>query len=597
MNTTPDYSTAGSTVVMSSSTWNGPGTFTNASTTVPLVLTSSTINAPFVQPAGATLVCLAGCALGGAFGPNVSGSVIRVQGSGSGAGTLTVANGFVNEGLIELTNAFASQAATLNVTAGTLTNAAGGQIRALAGVGTANRTLGAELNNLGTLEVALGAGSTFSLSKSSADHLNSGTIGVTAGSFAITQSGTTPTFSNSGTLSVGTGVTFTISGGAFTNFSSGTLTGGTYDLRGTFKFPGADVVTNAATVVLDGTSAQIVDQANTDALRNFTTNTTAGSLAIRNGRNLTRSVSITNAGRVVIGTSSTLAMTGVNCDYVQTSGITRLEEGILTAARNVDIQAGSMVGTGTVTGALRNGGMISPGVSELPSVAPGILNVAGTYAQIGNGQLRIEFGGTASGEYDALLVSGNATLDGILQVHAIDGFLLSIPDTLRVLGSAGRSGAFATFASTCPGPGECVGLLYNPTSALIFGYQVAPADVEDGPGTEEDPKPLGSDPLPNAEAESVTQLRFIAGRDGAGENFLRLDLPEPAQVAIDLFDAGGRRVTGLPLAPFERGRHVFRRGFGKEMEGEIRSGVYFARALIRAEGRERRLSAHFIVVR
>jgi hypothetical protein len=510
---------------------------------------------------------------------------------------LTVANGFVNEGLIELTNTSAGQPATLNVTAGTLTNAAGGQIRALAGSGTASRTLGAELNNLGTLEVALGASSTFTLSKSSADHLNSGTISVDGGNLTINQSGTTPSFANSGTLSVGAGLSFTINGGAFTNFSSGTLTGGTYDLHGTFKFPGADIVTNAATVILDGTSAQIVDQTNTDALRNFVTNAAAGSLAIRNGRNLTRSASITNAGRFVIGTASTLALTGVDCDYIQTSGITRLEDGNLTATRKVDIQAGSMVGTGTVTGALRNGGMVSPGVSELPSVAPGILNVAGTYEQIGTGQLRIEFSGTASGEFDALLVSGNATLDGILQVHGIDNFLLSIQDTLGVLGSAGRNGAFAMFASTCPGPGSCVGLLYSPTSALIFGYQVAPADVEDGPGTDEDPEAPGSDPGLNAEVESIVQLRLSAGRDGAGQNFLRLDLPEPAQVAIDLFDASGRRVTGLPLAAFGRGRHVFRREIADQMDGGIRSGVYFARALVRAEGREHRLSAHFIVVR
>ena len=168
------------------------------------------------------LRCQANCSLGGSGHSDVvSGATVRVQGSGSGAGTLTVANGFVNEGLIELTNTFASQAATLNVTAGTLTNAAGGQIRALAGAGTANRTLGAELNNLGTLEVALGAGSTFTLSKASADHSNGNLIDLNGGTFAITQSGSTAEFANSGTIDGTGGEDVTISGGTFDN--SGTL--------------------------------------------------------------------------------------------------------------------------------------------------------------------------------------------------------------------------------------------------------------------------------------------------------------------------------------------------------------------------------------
>jgi hypothetical protein len=63
-----------------------------------------------------------------------------------------VANGFENLGVIELTSEFSSWSATLNVTAGALTNAAGGVIRVLEGT-AGNRTLGFELDNRGTLEV------------------------------------------------------------------------------------------------------------------------------------------------------------------------------------------------------------------------------------------------------------------------------------------------------------------------------------------------------------------------------------------------------------------------------------------------------------
>ena len=39
---------------------------------------------------------------------------------------------------------------------------------------------------------------------------------------------------------------------------------------GTVMFTGADIQTNAATIVLDGPAARIVDQSNSDALANFT---------------------------------------------------------------------------------------------------------------------------------------------------------------------------------------------------------------------------------------------------------------------------------------------------------------------------------------
>jgi hypothetical protein len=64
-----------------------------------------------------------------------------------------------------------------------------------------------------------------------------------------------------------------------------------------------------------------------------------------------------------------------------------------------------------------NGGVLAPGNS------PGITSVVGNYAQRDGGTLQIEIAGTTRGsQYDAIDVTGSATIDGTLQVSFINGF-------------------------------------------------------------------------------------------------------------------------------------------------------------------------------
>ncbi|MCC7328538.1 MAG: hypothetical protein IT484_00115, partial [Gammaproteobacteria bacterium] len=65
-----------------------------------------------------------------------------------------------------------------------------------------------------------------------------------------------------------------------------------------------------------------------------------------------------------------------------------------------------LTGSGTVAGNLLNSGSVSPGNS------PGVMHVNGNYSQA-SGTLGIELGQSA---YDQLLVSGSATLGGVLDV-------------------------------------------------------------------------------------------------------------------------------------------------------------------------------------
>ena len=279
---------------MINATLDGTGTLVDQGTVV--AEGSSAIDAPLTTAASSTL---------------------NVLGTNTGT-TLTVANGFTNNSVIELTSTGAPLG-YLTITIGTLTNAAGASIECLAA--RRQRMLNASLDNQGTISVA--SGSTFTLSGPLAEFsggtLSGGTYDIAGtfqfagaaitserghdrpgrprsadrgrkqqqrpgefrhqcrgGSFTV-QDGqsfaTAPAvaFSNAGTLTIAAGSTFDVTG-TLTNFSGTTLTDGTFVIGGTLQFTGANIVTNAATIVLDSPSAQIVDEANNNALANFAAN-------------------------------------------------------------------------------------------------------------------------------------------------------------------------------------------------------------------------------------------------------------------------------------------------------------------------------------
>src|SRR5205823_4898816 len=148
-------------------------------------------------------------------------STLRVEGNSStDNGLLTVAQGFSNQGTIELTGS-TGRASQLTVSSGTLTNAAGATIRVSVSGGIGPRTLAAQLDNHGTLQVQTAA---LTLNKPSAAHSNSGTITLTGSNLTLPQTGTAPSFTNTGTIDIGSGRTFSISGGTL-NYDGGALTG------------------------------------------------------------------------------------------------------------------------------------------------------------------------------------------------------------------------------------------------------------------------------------------------------------------------------------------------------------------------------------
>ncbi len=293
-----------------------------------------------------------------------------------------------------------------------------------------------------------------------------GQIGINNGgfAFALTNNGTilanqsttltiapTGNTTNNGTFQANSGSTLFMNG-TLTNYSPGTstLTGGTYKaFSGTIALSQANggngtqavIATNAASILLDGSTAMISDAAGHDIVRGFlSSNTAAGSFTIQNGANVTTAnANFSNAGSVTVGANSTFTVAGSH-DYVQTGGTTTLAAStssiVVAASNSFDLNGGTLQGIGKLTGNLVNsGGTVLPGT---PGSA-GTLTISGTYSDPMGGTIDFQIGGLNS--FSDLDVTGLATLTGSsFDVSLIDGFHPSNGETFDVLNSAGLGG-------------------------------------------------------------------------------------------------------------------------------------------------------------
>ncbi|MFI5311545.1 MAG: beta strand repeat-containing protein, partial [Gemmatimonadales bacterium] len=211
----------------SSSVVAGASPIANSGT---VTLSNSTVNSTVTNLG--VLVASGASTLAGTL-TTVPGSTLRVgQVDGCcGLANLTVANGFTNNGAIELTVIIGiTYSSQLTVASGTLFNSPGATITSLGGNAPGGtRTLAAQLNNQGT--ITAGTGAPLTITAISAVSTNSGTIDLSAAGLTLQQGGTTPSFTNTGTITIGSGQTFFVQNGAL-NHNAGTLGGlGTLSLN------------------------------------------------------------------------------------------------------------------------------------------------------------------------------------------------------------------------------------------------------------------------------------------------------------------------------------------------------------------------------
>jgi hypothetical protein len=122
-------------------------------------------------------------------------------------------------------------------------------------------------------------------------------------------------------------------------------------------------------------------------------------------------------------------------------GSLTMAQGGTLSTPTVTVQTGGQLGgQGQITGTITSSGTVSPG-SPL-----GTLTITGSYTQSAVGSLFMQLGGIAPGQYDALAVSGTATLAGIETVSLTNGFIPTVNQTFNVVTAGNRIGQFATVA-------------------------------------------------------------------------------------------------------------------------------------------------------
>jgi hypothetical protein len=123
-----------------------------------------------------------------------------------------------------------------------------------------------------------------------------------------------------------------------------------------------------------------------------------------------------NSGVMQLRIDNGVTLTALEDVRVRSGGELILNEGTLNTG-NVRVAGGSISGSGDLSANVSNDGLVSPGLSA------GSLNVDGDYTQTENGTLAIEIGGLIpGGEYDQVVVTGDAVLAGLIDVSLTSGF-------------------------------------------------------------------------------------------------------------------------------------------------------------------------------
>jgi hypothetical protein len=133
------------------------------------------------------------------------------------------------------------------------------------------------------------------------------------------------------------------------------------------------------------------------------------------------------------------------------------------------IPAGRRVGgVGTIHGNVTNDGGLIPGYSG------GVMDIDGTYTQSGAADMLVEIGGTDQTLYDALHVTGNVTLDGLLNVHLIGGFVPAADDVFAIVTGSSLTGHFANAQGSITFDGGRFDVFYTGNSVLLSNFQTVP---------------------------------------------------------------------------------------------------------------------------
>jgi hypothetical protein len=268
--------------------------------------------------------------------------------------------------------------------------------------------------------------------------------------------------SSTGRLTIAAGATLNLSGNRDKDNQDRTI-----DLAGTAVWAGTGNFNSGGNAVLNILAGGEFRIQNDEAIGSGTWNNDG---TIRKTNSLgTTTVSVfntfTNRGTIHVQ-SGTFDVAGV---YNQISGSTLVDAGaalISSFNGDINIQGGTLGGNGSVGNPTEPADVTSSGVVS-PGASVGTLTIHGTYTQTVSGRLRIEVGGTGDTQYDRLVVTGDVTLGGILELTLVNGFTPVANNTFQPLtyGARLNNSRFAGVAGA------------TISSSLVFQANPGAADV------------------------------------------------------------------------------------------------------------------------
>ena len=399
-------------VAMGSGTTFTEGTGTTSGTT-PVVVDDGALA---YMGAGASTIVLRGAST--LSGNTSVGQSLIIQGTDLENAVATAAVGFVNAGMITLTQIETEDnKATLALTAGTLTNS--GTITSEAGAAAGStRTLEGSLTNTttGTLAIDVTTGFT----KSGAVLSNEGAIDIAAGATFSLPSGQTASNETGGTI-VATG------SGSFEQHS------GTFD-------QGAGKNTGTALVLDDGALAYMGAGASTIVLRGASTlsgNVAKGQSLTIQGTDLENATATAAAG---FSNAGTIKLTQIETENNAAALIIEHGSGTLDNNGTVTVEQGPGTGTRRIEGSLKNEKTLILG-------AGANLKLVGNYS-MGNKKAGLQTTIAGSSDFGSLSVTGTAAITGRLTIKQSMAFKPAVGATFALLPSAGLTGKFSSVKGT-----------------------------------------------------------------------------------------------------------------------------------------------------
>lgn len=283
--------------------------------------------------------------------------------------------------------------------------------------------------------------------------LSSGSLAINSGG-SLTVNGSLTIFSslyidNGGVVTINTGGNLTMDFGGgnvipaqLNNYGNTTVNAG-----GTFHLKLADVQLLGNMTV------------NGSFINNSVVNSLSGNIIV-NGVMTNNAPIFAYSGDIIINTGGAFSNTPSYLSYFFNCNNLVINTG------GVFSNTGTMNGNTIITGTLPNSGNIAPGNS------PGIITINGDYTAASSASHTMEIAGTTPAQYDRINISGNAFLNGTLNVSLINGFVPSGVHDIIIISASSITGTFSSV--TIP---SGYSLVYNTTNVTLHFGGILPVDI------------------------------------------------------------------------------------------------------------------------